>query len=142
MEINRLGQKIKTFNTAVGDRKGYIVLQLANAFSESSATNYLDKNKIIKRLMVPVITIDDLVVKHKIKRIDIIKIDVEGFGANVINGALNAISEFRSHIILEIHRFDQDSEFKSMLILKNEFNYNIKLVEYRSKKNFIVYLYQ
>jgi len=143
LRINKLEHHdINIFNVAVGDRTGYIILQLANVFSESSATNYLDKNKIVKRIKVPVITIDDFITKRKIKRVDIIKIDVEGYGANVINGALNAISEFRPHIIFEIHRFGQDSEFKTMILLRNKFDYKIKLIEYRNEKNFIVYLYQ
>ena len=39
----------------------------------------------------------------ELKRVDLIKIDVEGFGGRVIEGSLNVIERFKPVILMEIH---------------------------------------
>jgi hypothetical protein len=51
-----------------------------------------------------VLTIDDLVARHAISRIDLIKIDVEGMEIPCLEGARNTIAQLRPRYIqLEFH---------------------------------------
>ena len=140
--LSGLIKKAFTFNIAIGDAKGTITFKLANSYAESSATNYLSEDKIVGLVKVPVITLDDFVTEYNIDRVNLIKIDVEGYGANVLDGALNIINIYQPNIIFEVHRFDSDIELKKLLYIKYKYKYRIKMLEYRNNRNFIVYLYK
>jgi len=58
---------------------------------------------------VACVSIDDLVSQLKLQRVDVIKIDVEGAGAGVIKGGLNAIRNFKPTIFFEVHNDDERS---------------------------------
>lgn len=47
-------------------------------------------------------TIDSYVLSHQVSRIDLIKLDVDGFEGKVIRGALETLSRFQPIIIMEI----------------------------------------
>ncbi len=53
-------------------------------------------------LMVPVITLDSYVDQHDLTRIDLIKIDVEGFEFKVLRGAEQSIARFRPRLFIEL----------------------------------------
>ncbi len=140
--LTGLNKKVYAYNNAIGDTKGYVFLKLANTYAESSITEYLNKSKVANIVKVPIITIDDFISDQNIIKVDIIKIDVEGYGAKVINGALKTIKNYRPNIIFEVHRFNNDTELAKILDLKKKYQYKIKVLEYRNYRNFIVYLYQ
>jgi hypothetical protein len=54
-------------------------------------------------LVVKQISLDSFIGTMKMKRIDLIKIDVEGFGANVLRGGIDVIKKFQPQILLECH---------------------------------------
>ena len=138
--LTGLNSKIHADNMAVGDKEGYVLLKLASTYADSSITDYIPSNRIINTIKVPIITIDHFVKEQNINNVDIIKIDVEGYGAKVINGAVNTIKMFKPKIIIEIHRFNNDEELKKVLEIKETFGYNLNIIEYRNTRNFIIYL--
>lgn len=66
-------------------------------FEDAMAT--ISKNKGEDVVMVK---LDDFVKKNKINKIDFIKIDVEGFEKNIIDGGMKTIKEFKPVILMEI----------------------------------------
>ncbi len=55
------------------------------------------------------------------------KIDVEGAGLEVIQGALTLIREHRPGIYFELHAADQEApELKALSLLRDEFGYEIR----------------
>ena len=54
---------------------------------------------------VPVTTLDAFVAERRIKRLDFVKIDVEGFEERVLRGAGRALRELRPALLLEIQPF-------------------------------------
>jgi FkbM family methyltransferase len=64
---------------------------------------------------VACVSIDDLTSQLKLQRVDVIKIDVEGAGAGVIKGGLNAIRNFKPTIFFEVHNDDERSHATSDL---------------------------
>jgi len=83
-------------NLALGERKGVSYLNT----SGDSAMNNISKTgeKII------IDTVDDFVERNKIKNIDFIKCDVEGFEYFVFKGGLNSIRKFKPIIFSEIQK--------------------------------------
>lgn len=80
---------------------------------------YRDKWKAIE---IPVTSIDQFVTERRIERLDMIKIDVEGFEPMVLAGARRTIARFKPIIFLEFnswclyfaHRFDPMSFARSL----------------------------
>ena len=76
---------------------------------------------------VPCVRLDDLLCEGTIPPPDWMKIDVEGAGLSVIEGALTLIREHLPSIYFEVHAADSKAhELHALHRLKNEFGYDIK----------------
>ena len=76
---------------------------------------------------VQCVTLDGLLESGKIPPPQVMKIDVEGAGMEVIQGALNLIREHRPGIYFELHAADQEApELKALHLLRDEFGYEIR----------------
>ena len=64
-------------------------------------------NEYVKKVeKVNIETIDDYVVKNKIEKIDILKMDTEGYEDKVLSGAINTLRENKIKIVLTELAFD------------------------------------
>ena len=71
---------------------------------------------------IKITSVDDYVKKKQLDRVDMIKIDVEGFGGYVLRGAVDTIAKYQPIIIMEIHKgTDEKASFKKLVLP----NYNI-----------------
>ena len=90
---------------------------------------------------VEVIPLDSLLQQLGTVKPVVLKIDVEGFGLNVVRGATEVIKSFRPFIFFEVHRtFDELDEMRALQLLK-DMGYGLKLLDWRSKINFIIFAY-
>lgn len=82
---------------------------------------------------VPCRPLDLIVTETDLKQVDFIKIDVEGFEQNVLEGSRNIIMTMRPTLILEWHRsfFNYESNDQRALyhLLTDEFRYALHRVE-------------
>mgnify|MGYP001772844327 CR=1 FL=1 len=132
---------------ATGSREGVATFRLSKSPDASSFTDtdFLRSELELTKITVPAIRLDKLVNElgnqFKNKNTVLMKIDVEGYGLEVIRGAREIISRFKPYIIFEIHRtFDETDELRAVKELV-DLGYKFKVVEYRSNKNFILFLY-
>lgn len=79
---------IKSYRKAISDHNGEVII---DDYSEES-----------KSLKVACVTIDEFVKQNDLKRIDLIKIDVETHEPEVLNGFSNYLSLFRPTLLIEI----------------------------------------
>jgi FkbM family methyltransferase len=97
---------VHAFQIAAGSRDGNALLHVAD-------TRHSGLNTIEDRFMytdvpeaytevVPLVRIDDFVLRYGIPRVDVMKIDVEGAEQQVVAGARDTISRDRPALILEI----------------------------------------
>ncbi|MDI9619976.1 MAG: FkbM family methyltransferase [Candidatus Nezhaarchaeota archaeon] len=97
--VNRASERIIPLKLALGEGCGEI---------------------LVGQEKVPMLSLDELVERLILPHVDVIKIDVEGAGLSVIQGALMTISKNRPIIFLEIHN---DLENQALETLKT-FGYN------------------
>jgi precorrin-6B methylase 2 len=80
-------------------------------------------------------SIDFIVEKLKLKRVDLIKMDIEGGEYNALKGAIKTIRKFKPKIIIEIH--SKNLREKILGFLKN---YGYNLAFEKEKKDYGFYL--
>src|SRR6056297_3377173 len=81
-----------------------------------------------RRVAVEVVTLDDMVDRSRLERLDLIKIDVEGYEPTVLRGAERTIRRFRPVMLLEIEdrhlrRFGVDSA--SVVAMMHGYGYDM-----------------
>jgi FkbM family methyltransferase len=100
IRINGAGRTIRPYNVAFGSRDGMLPLFVTEAGSMAMKARSARYGGC--RIEVPCLTLDSFVKKEQIDRIDLIKIDVEGFESDVLLGAAGAL-DMASRIVLEYH---------------------------------------
>lgn len=105
LTLNRC-ENVEAFQEAISNKKGKAVM---NVFPEGyGAWNTFGKPqfgeiKPISRETVPVTTLDEFVKQKDIRKIDFLKIDVEGFELDVLQGGKKAITSNKvKHLSFEI----------------------------------------
>ena len=89
---------VKTFNYAIGDKNQEVNFQYDEDFPEGSrvAAKKSRNNDIVQQ-----ITLDGFIISNKIRKISLLKIDVEGFELKVLRGAKKTLS-ISEAVIIEI----------------------------------------
>ena len=77
IKFNKYEKKIKVFKLGIGEKKDILELRLSHTDMGSSTVlnNDLDSDKI----RIKIVPLSDLLKKEAIKKIDVLKIDIEGF---------------------------------------------------------------
>jgi FkbM family methyltransferase len=141
--LHGVEDKVVIVGKAAGDVHGYARFSMSSSPPESSFTKYLRSELKLLDIVVEVTTIDSVSESLDVEDFDnlTMKVDVEGFGLSVLRGALKTIRKLRPFILFEVHRtFDDTDEIYVLRILR-DLGYDYKLVEPRSRENFIVYAY-
>lgn len=139
--FKKLGKNIFFFNYAIGKKTEYKSIYLSGLDLTSTLSKineksfYLKiKNFIIGKTMsnvskkVKVITLNDFCKSKKIKKIDFLKIDVEGFEYMVLLGSRNIIKNV-SYIMIEIQKNDMYSDYSKKKIESFLKKNNFKLIK-------------
>lgn len=113
IELNNLSNKARLYNIALGCKKGSASLVYYDKSNIGMAQLTNDENGTFQ-----ILPLDDVDVQDNIK---LIKIDVEGFELQVIQGMINTIKKYKPYIMIEIRN---EHSVKINKILK-ELNYNM-----------------
>jgi len=111
------------FNCACGNSEGKVNFQLdlrANKCKVLDNEIKIDSQSDI--IQVPVRRIDDIIKESGINKLDFMKIDVEGYEWNTLQGGMSTIQKFKPTIQLEIHftRIGYNITKQILEFLKNE----------------------
>jgi FkbM family methyltransferase len=101
LRMNDLGDRVTICDFALSDSEGTATFY-ASGISGKSALSGANIGQSAEEVKVPVTTIDAYCQANKIKP-SLIKIDVEGFEFNVLNGARKTLKEARPSILVELH---------------------------------------
>ena len=121
LEQNLELQNLKNFillNIACGDSNKHVDFHLNQSGNKSKIVSDENSDDIIS---VEVKTLDELSQDLKLEQIDYLKIDVEGYEWEFINGAKKTIENFKPTIQIEFHRSigKKLKEITDFLILNN-----------------------
>jgi FkbM family methyltransferase len=102
VEGNGLGN-VRAFPVALSDRNGAAVLRVAE--DEHAGQNTLGEfaydTGLLRQDRVPLCRLDDLAAGEELRRLDVMKIDVEGAELAVLRGAEELIRKFKPVLLLE-----------------------------------------
>lgn len=115
-------------NVGLGSETGQTFIRIdtpSNRGGNKISAEYIeDATNVIK-----IITLDQYVTAKQIQKIDLIKIDVEGYELNVLKGAAEVIRKFRPVLFIELddnNLREQGHSAKSLIHFLSQFNYTIK----------------
>ena len=121
------------YNIAAGEKEGQVKFCLdsrANKCFIITGKEQLPPNYEI--INVPIRTIDKIVTDEKLEKIDFIKIDVEGYEWQAIQGAIESIKNFKPTIQIEIH-FPKIGLTKTLEIFKFFENQKYEIIYHSNK---------
>lgn len=120
---------IKAFNLGLSTQKGMLHMM---QHSPSNSGGFRMTDDLANSISVPVISIDEFISENHISKIDFIKIDVEGFEVQVIQGAKKTLETYKPWLIFEYSLENikaQNGNIKNTLNWLLEINYHVSTKE-------------
>jgi len=93
---------VRVINLAIGETSGMIDLYPGPSYN-TGLSSVLNRGCGVGPVTVRQVTLDELVLKQGLQRCDLIKIDVEGAEAAVINGGMETLRRFRPRLLVEFN---------------------------------------
>lgn len=103
LEINGLNTN-HLYNVGISDEKKTVTFYFDEAESGATSMQNIREKTEINKVECELIKLDDFVEQNSIKRMDLIKIDIEGSEIFAIRGALESIKKYRPVIFCEMLR--------------------------------------
>ncbi len=112
VELNRQ-RNIRPLRLAIGDQEGFQTLRVA-AIPRTGHNTLLTKFSYEDTALesveeVKVTTIDALIKSEKISRLDVVKLDIEGYELPAIMGAMRTLEEFHPTLLVEMLARNEES---------------------------------
>ncbi len=118
----------ETHQIAIGNQDGTAKLTVGNKSNHSKViTEYQTIPNGLDVISVPIKKLDTFVQEQNISKIDFVRMDVEGFELNVIEGMKNVLRKLRPMIQVEVHKkFLGAKNTKKLLEIFKDEGYDIK----------------
>ncbi len=134
VENTRQNSSVSAFPIAFGDKNEKVEISIFDE-KDSGLNSLVDVNmnrsESSKKETITVRTIDDFVTENKIEKIDLLKIDTEGFEINVLNGATKSMETGKIKMIYVEVGLDNK--------LNNRHLYFADIQQYLSARNFVFF---
>jgi len=127
MELQKISN-YEVHNFAMGDMEGEVNFL---SHHKSNLSMVFQKGQSIppgcELTTVHAITVDKFVEEKKLKNLDLIRMDVEGYEFEILNSAKKTITKYEPMIQLELHKFILGSKkLKKILLDFKNFGYTVK----------------
>lgn len=109
-------ESVKSYNIAVSSKNGQLIFYADNKDTILNSIYYYPHSSSSKEIKVPSVSLHELFVRNKLKRIDVLKIDVEGAEYDILLSALPEDLRKIRAIIMEYHDFLGHGHNKTELI--------------------------
>lgn len=125
-------QNIEIIENGLGDERS--VFSMIEADQHNTGMNRIsaDEKSGKAATQIEVIKLDDFTVEKGLRKIDFIKIDVEGFEMKVLRGSERTLREFKPKLFIEIddnNLKSQKSSAHELILFLENFSYSIKNAE-------------
>lgn len=108
IELDKKSEELSILNCAISSKNEFLKLNISESFPSTSSissehTSRFDRN--FKSILVEGITLDKLIERENLDKIDLVKIDVEGAELDVLFGAVNSLLNKKiKRFIIEVHQ--------------------------------------
>jgi len=107
ISLNHFEQRVQIIEQAVSDKVGIAKLYIpekrfGDTLETSASLNETFREKHSEVVEVPVTTLDLFVEKHDVKRVDILRADVESAEDSVLRGAEKILSTMKPWVLIEV----------------------------------------
>jgi FkbM family methyltransferase len=109
------------YDKAVGDRSGEVTLFGSSRPEESGWGTIFATAEARPQVQVPITTLDEIICGSAIKRVDFIKLDVEGAECRVLEGGKQTIATYRPLVFAEVNEVCLARDGKSFRDLSSFF---------------------
>jgi len=124
IRLNNMQDKISVFKKALGNKNCFKEIYFARSGDGGAKIGKVAGQKCEK---IEIIRLDDFVADNKIKKIDFIKMDVEGFEDRLLMGASNVLKKFKPVLSLSAYHRADDKERLPKIIRSIREDYTIVL---------------
>ena len=91
------------FKRAISNTRGSIELAISSLSNWSRVDVYGRDSDVLKRIVVEASSVDELVNELGLQKLDLVRMDVEGYEEKILEGMQNTIERFRPIICMELH---------------------------------------
>ena len=126
ISLNRF-ENIRVFNLALSDKQEQLYFGLAE--NRNSGGIFMNRERQQEGFSIKAIPLDDFVTAHQIKKIHLVKIDVEGFEYHILKGAENTIKKMKPVLFVEVDDANLKRQGSSAFLLEElirSYGYEIK----------------
>jgi FkbM family methyltransferase len=135
--VNRLGQRVRAFDVALGDADGQATMNLFQSYRTlSSGSSLVEKpgKEVVLTEHVETRRLDTLVAEEGIGGVDLVKVDVEQAEVMVVAGMEGVLREHRPHLLVEVVSQEKLGE---ILALLEPHGYGFAVVNDAAQKAFV-----
>ncbi len=127
IERNGYSERVQVLPVAVGAERKKDKMLLGKSFNLSKL-NYLPEEKINGgEKIVDKLPLDEIILNEL--RIDVIRMDIEGYEFEAINGMIGTLTKFRPRLLLlELHPIPSQQSMQSFFELMDNLGYELKWV--------------
>lgn len=118
IKLNSLEDKVKTFQIALAHKTGSTSLKYQKEHSASACISTNPRFDDCIEINVPLSTVDEIVTKEKIEKVDLIKIDTEGCELLVLAGAEKTIEKHHPGLLVECNECTKQFGYEPYEIAK------------------------
>ncbi len=129
MELNNI-ENVKIESLALGDSIGEISFGVADSVEASVGNSISFSNIFPKKETVKISTLDQYVLENKIKKVGLIKADIEGAEQLFLKGALKTIKKDKPVLFLSLYHSYSDLFHIKPMVEKWNLGYKIKIKKY------------
>lgn len=137
IRLNGLQKQITPVNCALSDKDTKLLISIDKTSGYTSPKNK-SRGPVMK---VPAKTLDSLVKECNLPKVDLVKIDTEGFEGQIIKGSSHTISRFKPKIIVEVHSEELRKEVLKNLVRKGYQLVHEKMNFYEPHQTLVSVLY-
>lgn len=132
----------KNFNLLKSNVKSYSNIHLSN----NAVSNFTGEKKDIihsiwnvetEERLFKFIKIDDFIVQNKINEIDLIKIDIDGYELEALQGMNNILKKFNPYFLIEINHAAKTRNNTEKQIIHYMESYNYEIIKILDKENYL-----
>ncbi|MEL6534040.1 MAG: FkbM family methyltransferase [Bacteroidota bacterium] len=107
IELNQISDRIKTIRAGLSDEPGTLTLVQAGcnaSFYQGALVTDNEENAKLPRHESPILVLDEYWKELGWDKLDFVKLDVEGFEANVLAGGQKVFSTYKPSFLIEFNR--------------------------------------